>query len=440
VSDETERVDTQVDPIDSRRTLSARAPSDGLLAKGTVIGAYIVDHKLGEGGCGVVYRGTHRGLGSPVAIKVLRPDCAQSPEMLTRFRREAAAAARIGHPNIVQVHDVGELDDGRPYFTMEFLSGINLHQLLARERRLSLPATVELLSPVCLGLQAAHDAGIVHRDVKASNIMLAYSGDSQIVKVVDFGIAKLLASSSAQAGLTAVGRPLGTLCMMPPEQILGKGVDARADVYALGVLTFQLLTGQLPFVATTTQDMVQAHLCETPRRPSDVVPLPIAVDGVVLRALDKHRERRFATVVAFHDALRATVPMAGPGAAQFRDEALEIVIDVRRRAPRHPEGGDADDLDQAILELLEEAEADLEDSTWHIELSTTTALAARRSLHTDGGASPTGEQALLRQCEQLFERLAARAADLQLDMKVRVRGDRPGPPRTLLARKVQVGP
>ncbi len=267
LSDETERLDTQVEQTDAMRTLSARAPSAGELPPGTCIGEYVVDHKLGEGGCGVVYRGTHRALGSAAAIKVLRPDCAQSTEMLTRFRREAEAATRIGHPNIIQVHDVGELGDGQPYFTMEFVPGINLHQLLARERRLSLAATVQLLSPVCLALQAAHDVGIIHRDVKASNIMLAVSGDSQIVKLLDFGIAKLLVSGPAQPGLTTVGRPVGTLCMMPPEQILGQGIDGRADVYALGVLTFQLLTGQLPFAATQPQDIVQAPPLRNPEAP-----------------------------------------------------------------------------------------------------------------------------------------------------------------------------
>ncbi len=170
------------------------------------------------------------------------------------------------------------------------------------------------------------------------------------------------------------------------------------------------------------------------------MPLPLAVDDVVLRALDKRPEGRFATVTEFYDALRATVPTVGPFAAHVGGDALEVVIEARRRTPRDAETDDDDGIDEKIAELMETAEEDLEDGAWQIELSTTTALAARLSLQPQDGAD-LDQAEVARLCEQLFERLAARAGtQIQLDMKLRVRDDRHAAPRTVLARKAPADP
>ena len=266
-------------------------PADpGELLAGERVGSYVVRRKLGSGGSGCVYLGEPVAGGAPVAIKVLLRWLAGSPRALTRFRREAELVEVIDHPNIVRFLEVGVLDDERPYLVME-LQGETLEAVLRRRGRLPAGETLELLEPVCSALGAAHAAGVVHRDIKASNIAVGFEGGRAVVKLFDFGIAKLIPIDPAAAGLTARGTRLGTPNLMSPEQIRGEPVDGRADIYALGLLAFRMVTGTYPFVASSPQEAEHLHLHVPPPRPSRLAPVSPEVEAVVLRCLAKDSGR-----------------------------------------------------------------------------------------------------------------------------------------------------
>ena len=224
---------------------------------------------------------------------MLRRQLAASPQMVARFVQEARAVNMIKHPNIVDIFEFDELPDGRPFYVMELLEGIDLRSILNERGRFPPGEVLEILEPVCSALQAAHDLGIVHRDLKASNIFIGNVGGKRVVKLLDFGIAKLMHPDAGEGGLTVVGTRLGTSYTMAPEQIRGDGVDARTDIYALGVVLYHLLTGQYPFRAETMTDIERQHLEAPPPRPSQVAPVPPALDAVVLRCMEKTAERRF---------------------------------------------------------------------------------------------------------------------------------------------------
>src|SRR5262245_37814049 len=220
---------------------------DDDLPPGASAGDYVIESRVASGGCGTVYVATHALLGRRAAVKVLHGRLAASPQMVERFVREARAANIIRHPGIVDIFEFGALSDGRPYFVMELLEGTDLDTLLRMRGRLAFDEVLEILEPVVEALEAAHAAGIVHRDLKASNIMLLNSGGPRAVKLLDFGVAKLLVPEPGAEALTSMGQRLGTPVAMAPEQIRCGPVDARTDVYALGVLIFQMLTGRYPF-------------------------------------------------------------------------------------------------------------------------------------------------------------------------------------------------
>ena len=235
---------------------------------------------------------------------MLRRQLAASPQMVARFVQEARAVNMIKHPSIVDIFEFDELPDGRPFYVMELLEGIDLRSVLNERGRFPPGEVLEILEPVCSALQAAHDLGIVHRDLKASNIFIAKMAGQRVIKLLDFGIAKLLHPDAGEGGLTVVGTRLGTSYTMAPEQIRGDGVDARTDIYALGVVLYHLVTGQYPFRAETMTDIERQHLEAPPPRPSQAAPVPPALDAVVLRCMEKTAERRYQTVKAFIEALR----------------------------------------------------------------------------------------------------------------------------------------
>src|SRR5438552_9506713 len=200
------------------------------LRPGTMAGAYVLERSLASGGGGTVYEARHRLLGRLAAVKVLRRELASSPRMVARFLREALAVNLIKHPNIVDIYEFGEMPDGRPFYVMELLEGTDLRTLLNERGRFTPTEVYEILEPVCSALQAAHDQGIVHRDLKASNILIMTQADKRVVKLLDFGIAKLMHRDAGEAGLTVVGTRLGTSYTMAPEQIRGDAVDPRTDI------------------------------------------------------------------------------------------------------------------------------------------------------------------------------------------------------------------
>lgn len=271
---------------------------------GRNIGNYVVLKKLGSGGMGTVYLCEHPLLKRKAALKILHEDMAEKPDVVDRFFHEAKAAAEIGHPNIVDVLDFGRVpgDDGKDivYLLMEFLEG---ESLSARHERqpLSIPEIQHIFSQCCAALTVSHQKGIIHRDLKPENIYVILKGDDPLfVKVLDFGIAKLV-SDPTQLYHTSTGIILGTPWYMSPEQCAGTGhIDARADIYSLGVVLYELLTGRVPFPDKGWGDVIIAHLTKEPPAPRTLRPeLPREWEALVLHALEKDPTVRIPSMEAF---------------------------------------------------------------------------------------------------------------------------------------------
>jgi serine/threonine-protein kinase len=287
-------------------------------------------------------------------VKVLHADMAASPEMLDRFIREAKAVNLIGHPNIVDISDFGVLEDGRPFFVMELLEGNTLDVLLDRQGRFSAREALDLLTPVCQALSAAHRAGVVHRDLKAANVFVIPREAGVLVKLLDFGVAKLLEPEGGPSQMTTVGRIIGTPHAMAPEQISGGAIDRRTDVYALGVLLFQLLTGRVPFDAESPLDIQRLHVEAPPPAPSEFASTAAAVDAVVLRCLQKERDDRFSSVEAFLEALRRAVDESPASDSDSKTlPAIGIYLEVRTSAEHATDPEVLENMD-ALLDTTEE--------------------------------------------------------------------------------------
>jgi eukaryotic-like serine/threonine-protein kinase len=307
------------DAPESRETLPSTPPlqaeEEGLL--GTCIGSFRLTRRLGRGGMGTVYLGEHEDIGSRVAIKVLHGRLAGSPPVLRRFHMEARAANLIGHENIVNIIDINPAPP-RPYLIMEYLEGEPLSALLARG---PVPAgvAVPLLSQVCDALEATHARGIVHRDLKPENLFLLQRGQGPaFVKMLDFGIAKLL-DDEPRTPDTGEGAIIGSADYMAPEQSRGEAVDGRADLYALGVIAYQLVTGQLPFAEKSLTALLLAHQTRPPPSPLTLRPeLPPALSSVILRALAKDPEERFQSAATMRGALQVALDMARSPAGPAR--------------------------------------------------------------------------------------------------------------------------
>jgi serine/threonine-protein kinase len=270
---------------------------DAGLHPGEKVGEYDIVGKLGEGGMGTVWAGVHPVIGKRVAVKVLNSGLSRDAKMVQRFIQEARAVNQIGHRNIVDIFAFGQLASknggaGRHYFVMEHLLGIGLKARLAQPDPVSYEEGFNLLAEVCDALSAAHAEGIVHRDLKPDNIFITESknGD-RTVKLLDFGIAKLLLADEAVAQ-TRTGQPMGTPLYMSPEQCLGKNVDRRTDVYSLGVIMFEMFTGQLPFPGPTYIETVNGHLQTPPPRPTAFADVPDALEALILSCLEKDANRR----------------------------------------------------------------------------------------------------------------------------------------------------
>jgi serine/threonine-protein kinase len=287
-----------------------------LIAPGTVLSdRYVIGRVLGGGGMGDVYEAVQRGLSRRVAIKLLKPELARNPEMLSRFRLEAEAAAALGHPNIVQVTDLCVVPGEAPYLVMEHLDGKSLHDIIATEGRLAPERASFIALQVLSALAAAHTAGIVHRDIKPANIFVVQTLAQDIVKLLDFGVAKLL---EPQAGgpLTQVGEVLGTTSYMAPEQALGVPVDARADLFAVGAVLFHALSGELARPATD----VEAAAWHRIRKLAEDAPwIDARLASVVDRAMHRDPAGRWASAEEMARELRPFVPRAGIFEETVRD-------------------------------------------------------------------------------------------------------------------------
>ena len=277
---------------------------EALIGK-TVGGRYLIKGILGEGGMGCVYDAEHLGLSRQVAIKVLSPSQAKKRVAVKRFQQEARAAGAIGHPNICEVYDLGQLDDGSPYLVMERLAGQTLAERISKEGGLPFPAVIEILTQVLSGLVAAHDKGIIHRDIKPENIFLARRvGAPPIIKLLDFGVSKMLPefqTSEDALDLTRTGMVMGTPYYMSPEQARGeRNLDGRVDVYACGVVLYEAIAGKRPFLAPNYNALLLAIINTNPRPLREVRPsTPPELEAIIQHAMAKNRSDRYASAKLF---------------------------------------------------------------------------------------------------------------------------------------------
>jgi serine/threonine-protein kinase len=273
---------------------SSKANSVAPEITGWMAGEYRLGRKLGEGGFGAVYEAVHPLLKRRAAVKVLHRIAGSDSDAVLRFVAEARAVNQIKNRHIIDIFSFGKLTDGRHFYVMDLLEGEPLDRFIAREGRCSVENTVQLLRPIAEALDAAHAAGVVHRDLKPQNIYLIWDATGETVpKLLDFGMAKLLDNSRVH---TVSGTPLGTPLYMSPEQARGDAVDGRSDVYALGVLCHELLTGRLPITGENTIAVLMAHIIQAPPCVSEVCPdLSPELDAPILRMLEKKPEQRPAT-------------------------------------------------------------------------------------------------------------------------------------------------
>ena len=294
----------------------------------TLSGRFQVESKLGEGGFGAVYRGTQKGTNRVVALKVLHPEMTRDATVVERFRREGQVLCRLRDAHTVTTYDFDQSDDGTLFIAMELLEGRSLHEVFAKESPIGWRRMLKILSQMCSSLAEAHQMGIVHRDLKPENVHLEErAGDPEFVKILDFGIAKMLGGDgiggAAGPQLTATGQTLGTLEYMSPEQLMGKQLDGRSDIYGMGVLAFELMTGQLPFPdAVGPAMLISAQLKKIPPKPSSIRSpgeIPSAVDDLIATMLDKDRNKRFSDVGALRQACEEIL--------RTQPEALDYVQD-----------------------------------------------------------------------------------------------------------------
>lgn len=283
---------------------------------GQIIGSYRIEQKIGEGGMGAVYRGRDLMLEREAAIKALRPELARQAELVARFRTEAVTLAKLNHSNIAMLYSF--LRHGDDYFMMmEFVRGRTLEEVIRHEGALDVERAVRLFCQALDGIAHAHALGVIHRDIKPANVMLTATDD---VKVMDFGIARVLGT----ARQTKTGRLVGTLEYMSPEQMRGQETDTRADIYSLGVLLYEMLTGRVPFQCNSDYELMRAQVEDQPPSPREFngnIPLPVEL--AVMRALAKDPQARYQSAAEFRATLISAVP-----AAALKQEPVNLVVEA----------------------------------------------------------------------------------------------------------------
>ncbi len=295
---------------------------------------YRIMSKLGEGGMGSVYAAEHILLKKNVAIKVLRYDLARKEDVVRRFQNEAIAASRIGHENIIEVTDFGRTPDGSVYFVMEHLNGSALADIIHKSGFIPLKRAIPILLQITKALSAAHSQGIIHRDLKPENIVLIDKADRKdFVKILDFGISKMLDTSDRAEKLTAMGMIVGTPEYMSPEQAAGMSVDKRTDIYSLGVIMYEMMTGRLPFLADNAIRILMMHQTEKPARPRDINPeIHIGIEQIILKCMEKKPEDRFQDMSEVSQALiqilsATSKPQEPKKTIAFNPQAISIAQD-----------------------------------------------------------------------------------------------------------------
>jgi len=275
---------------------------------------YLVEQHIGEGGFGDVYRARQIQMDREVAIKVLAPGMTQDEKLVARFRREAKSACNLRDPHTIITYDFDETENGLLYIAMELLQGETLFDVMENDTLLPAARVAGIIEQSCTSLGEAHSMGIVHRDIKPENIFLEHRPDyPDFVKILDFGIAKIVAGDLAQGPqLTAAGQTLGTLEYMSPEQLMGKTLDGRSDIYALGMVSYQMLTGTLPFASNSPASIIQWHLKSLPQPASSLVPtVPPDFDPIILKMIAKDRDQRYPSVSELREDVRQMMSRQG---------------------------------------------------------------------------------------------------------------------------------
>lgn len=321
-------------------------PKDGMPTMHTIAGEpilegkYHLESRLGQGGMGVVYKARHAYLKTQLAIKIILPDLVgNDPQLVTRFRQEALAAAAIRHQNVVAVNDYGVINGSIPFLVMEYVEGESLHDMLAREKKLDPEKALEVMSAICAGVGAAHHQGIVHRDLKPLNIMICSDKPSvsQAVKILDFGLAKIksgeLLGSFIQAQTTGL---MGSPFYMAPEQWADDDPDARSDVYSLGVMLYQMIAGDVPFKGSSIPAIMKKHISDPPptfaASGTSVMP---SVEAAVMHTLAKEKDKRTPSVEAMIVELKEAVYPVGIGIHTTSGGALPVSsLNIKTNPPK----------------------------------------------------------------------------------------------------------
>jgi hypothetical protein len=307
----------------------AAQPLENLIGK-TLNHRFVVGDKVGEGGFGAVFRGKQIATGREVALKILHPHNVSDETIVARFRREAEACSKLRDPHTVTTYDFDETPDGILYLAMELLRGQSLHQVQKAEGPLGYQRVLKILDQVAASLAEAHQNGIVHRDMKPENVFIETRDGDDHVKVLDFGIAKVVSDERQVPALTAVGQTLGTLEFMSPEQLRGQKLDGRSDLYALGMMSYEMLTGTLPFAtAKSPIDIINFHMRSEPPAPSklsDKVAIPAAVDAIILKMVAKEKDKRFTDANALREEIARTQRSLDSSPDRF--EAYRVVAVV----------------------------------------------------------------------------------------------------------------
>jgi serine/threonine protein kinase len=314
------------------------SPDDsGVVPLGSVLdGRYRIDAVLGSGGMGRVYKGEHTGIGRTVAIKVLHATLGRSKEATQRFQREAIASGRLDHPNIVDVSDFGVLDDGAMYMVMEALEGESLGTRIERDKRIPWPEALVIIKSVLAGLRHAHDKGVVHRDIKPDNIYLARKEGEQVVKILDFGIAKLYAGTADDPASTRAGLTVGTPAYLSPEQAVGGAITPAADLYSTSVVLYEMLTGRPPFDDPDPLAMLRAHVSQDPPPFSEVAPglqVPAGLEELLQRGLAKVSGERISSAVDYAKQIDEVMRGGGVTATPAMDPQASLAIPAGPHAP-----------------------------------------------------------------------------------------------------------
>lgn len=319
--------------------IARECPHDGMvlipLAQDQLIGTKLADRYhvlsiIGHGGMGVVYKARHELMDRIVAIKMLQSNLVSDSMSVKRFQQEAKAASRLKHPNVITLYDFGVSPTGQPYLVMDFLDGISLSDVIKKDGQVGVDRSIRVFAQACDALFHAHNQGVVHRDLKPGNIMLIENeGERDFVKVVDFGVAKLMPWAGEEAQrLTQTGEVCGSPVYMSPEQCMGQKLDARSDIYSMGVVIYESLTGKLPLFGKTMVDTMSKHISEMPPPFKEIRPdlyIPERLERVVFKSLQKDPDTRHQTMSELRDELSHAIPKPGKSQVIVVQEPLTPV-------------------------------------------------------------------------------------------------------------------